>query len=136
MPDLQPAPHRIAESPTLVHRRGEPRSSLAAWLAEGGDADALLVVDFPLPLYWLDTQPVAMLTALYCRSGGDLEVAVTDAVLCSDGSSGPRQFARWAAEHKLAIARPGEPIGLGRTCIPKPWGQEIWYTGVETRGVC
>jgi hypothetical protein len=28
------------------------------------------------------------------------------------------------------------PIRLDRVYIPKPWGQEIWYTGVEQRGVC
>lgn len=28
------------------------------------------------------------------------------------------------------------PLMLERLCIPKPWGQEIWYTGVEQRGVC
>ncbi len=136
MPDLQPAPHRIVQSPTLALRRGEPRGCLAAWLAEGRGDDALLVVHFPLSVYWLDEQPEQMLTALYCRTGDQLEVAVTDAALHTDGSSGPRQFARWAAEHALVIARPGVPMGLGRIHIPKPWGQEIWYTGVETRGVC
>ena len=29
-----------------------------------------------------------------------------------------------------------EPVGLAPVHIPKPWGQEIWYTGVEERGVC
>lgn len=28
------------------------------------------------------------------------------------------------------------PLRLDRVPIPKPWGQEIWYTGVEERGVC
>ncbi len=28
------------------------------------------------------------------------------------------------------------PMRLERVHIPKPWGQEIWYTGVEQRGVC
>jgi hypothetical protein len=29
-----------------------------------------------------------------------------------------------------------QPLRLARVHIPKPWGQEIWYTGVEQRGVC
>ena len=28
------------------------------------------------------------------------------------------------------------PLKLDRLLIPKPWGQEIWYTGIEERGVC
>lgn len=28
------------------------------------------------------------------------------------------------------------PMFLQTCAIPKPWGQEIWYTGVEERGVC
>ncbi|ROS00026.1 hypothetical protein EDC56_2660 [Sinobacterium caligoides] len=29
-----------------------------------------------------------------------------------------------------------EPLKLSPRYIAKPWGQEIWYTGVERRGVC
>lgn len=28
------------------------------------------------------------------------------------------------------------PLPLETVAIPKPWGQEIWYTGIEARGVC
>ena len=28
------------------------------------------------------------------------------------------------------------PLKLDTTLIPKPWGQEIWYTGIEERGIC
>ncbi len=27
-----------------------------------------------------------------------------------------------------------QPVRLEPVCVPKPWGQEIWYTGMETRG--
>ncbi len=27
-----------------------------------------------------------------------------------------------------------QPVRLESVCIPKPWGQEIWYTGMESRG--
>jgi hypothetical protein len=27
-----------------------------------------------------------------------------------------------------------EPIRLASVCVPKPWGQEIWLTGIEARG--
>lgn len=28
------------------------------------------------------------------------------------------------------------PLKLDTLLIPKPWGQEIWYTGIEERGIC
>ncbi len=28
------------------------------------------------------------------------------------------------------------PLALGTRSIAKPWGHEIWYTGIEARGVC
>ncbi len=28
-----------------------------------------------------------------------------------------------------------QPVALAPVAIPKPWGQEIWYTGMEARGV-
>lgn len=30
----------------------------------------------------------------------------------------------------------GEPWQLSRCRIPKPWGEEVWFTGMEARGVC
>ena len=28
------------------------------------------------------------------------------------------------------------PLRLDQVTVPKPWGAEIWYTGIESRGVC
>ena len=66
----------------------------------------------------------------------------------ADGSRGPARIARWGAIH---LARStGFPIvpvrawgdnlvTLEKTwmklVLPKPWGRETWYTGVEARGV-
>tara|TARA_B100000315_G_scaffold134486_1_gene123939 strand:+ start:14162 stop:15709 length:1548 start_codon:yes stop_codon:yes gene_type:complete len=35
----------------------------------------------------------------------------------------------------VAIVSPDEPLRLEELKIPKPWGHEGWYTGVEKRGV-
>lgn len=41
------------------------------------------------------------------------------------------------AEHlETAVFDLSKPLSLLPVCIPKPWGQEIWFTGVEARGVC
>lgn len=41
---------------------------------------------------------------------------------------------RWCHEQELVWLELGKPITLEPVHIPKPWGQEIWYTGIEERG--
>ena len=76
------------------------------------------------------------LVALYCVSADRLCVAVTDQRLSADGTSPTVQFDRWVALYQLVSAVPGAPLPLLPEYIAKPWGQEIWYTGVEQRAVC
>lgn len=40
-----------------------------------------------------------------------------------------------AKQQQAAIIRTNRPLSLGTLTIPKPWGHEIWYTGVEKRGI-
>lgn len=40
-----------------------------------------------------------------------------------------------AAELRVAVLDFTQPLRLQPVHIPKPWGQEIWYTGMEARGV-
>lgn len=41
-----------------------------------------------------------------------------------------------AERFSTSVLRFNLPFALQTLSIPKPWGQEIWYTGVEERGVC
>lgn len=45
-------------------------------------------------------------------------------------AAGPRVDVR-LGEHDLCL---DEPIALEPAHVPKPWGQEIWHTGIEARG--
>jgi hypothetical protein len=41
----------------------------------------------------------------------------------------------WAARRaQAAVVSTAEPLPLVPCVVPKPWGQEIWYTGIEARG--
>lgn len=41
----------------------------------------------------------------------------------------------WAARRaQAAVVSTAEPIALAPCIVPKPWGREIWYTGIEARG--
>lgn len=41
---------------------------------------------------------------------------------------------QWAGKHGLPYFDLREPLQLEPIAIPKPWGREIWYTGIEARG--
>ncbi len=127
--------HRIHPAPALVVEQGEPTECLHRWFGAGPD-DGLLLVEFELSRYWLDGGPPLSLTAIYLRCGGDLRVAVTDRVLVARALPPEEQFTRWVREHRLFAVSPRDPLPLLPVPVPKPWGQEIWYTGVEARGVC
>ncbi len=44
-------------------------------------------------------------------------------------------IADYVKEQKIPTLCLSGLIKLATVCIPKPWGQEIWYTGIEQRGV-
>lgn len=41
---------------------------------------------------------------------------------------------RYCREQGFPLVRISSPLLLDPVYIPKPWGQEIWYTGIEARG--
>jgi hypothetical protein len=41
---------------------------------------------------------------------------------------------RWCEQNGLVWLELDRPLGLQPVAIPKPWGREIWYTGIEVRG--
>lgn len=96
-----------------------------------------MLVEFELTCWWLEDRPVSTLTAIYLTCAGQLHCAVTDEELVADSAcSVGEQFSLWCSQHRLLPASPGMLLPLQPTFIPKPWGQEIWFTGVEERGVC
>jgi hypothetical protein len=116
--------------------RGDPRVCCRQWRAALGSGEALLLVDFELQPHWRQEAEPLALTALYCLCGGELRVAVTDRALRAETLCPVAQYDQWVSEHALASVVSGEPLRLLPSFISKPWGQEIWFTGVEERGVC
>ena len=131
----------VGDSSSFINRReGDPLSALAQWRVEMMAADestGILLVKFGLPQYWLQDKPLINLTAIYCLADGDLQVSVTDAQLEEGAQTAPlAQYLRWADQNGFVCATNYAPIGLEPLAIAKPWGREIWYSGVEERGVC
>ncbi|MDH4248527.1 MAG: hypothetical protein OEW39_12015 [Deltaproteobacteria bacterium] len=49
----------------------------------------------------------------------------------------PLHLVEWAARRMgSAVVASDQPLVLNPLTIPKPWGQEVWFTGIEKRGVC
>ena len=129
--------HHPTPTSSVTRLRGEPLAGYRRWRAAlTAGADALLLVDFELEQYWLPEAPPLPLTALYCVSAGPLQVAVTDQTLTPGAYSPLAQFDSWTQQCQLVRATPVAPLELLPIHIAKPWGREIWYTGVERRGVC
>ena len=121
---------------SIQRREGDPQAELLAWLG-GATAGDLLLVEFSLAQWWLQRAPSRELLAIYSKqSTGSYRCAVTEAVDLDVGELAQQGLPDWAAAHSVPVFEPGKPLLLPPTCIPKPWGQEIWFTGVEERGVC
>ena len=128
--------HRLESASQLTHRHGEPTACYRRWRETLQVDEALLLVDFAFNAYWLEQAAPLQLTAIYCVRGGALELAVTDHTLVSDELAPRQQYIRWVRRHRLLSYTAGSPIPLASQSIAKPWGEEIWYTAVEHRGVC
>ncbi|MDG1388113.1 MAG: hypothetical protein P8P79_06725 [Halioglobus sp.] len=120
---------------TVTRLVGEPAAVLSRWL-EDAPAEAILLVDFELQQWWLEDSAALPLQAIYCRSGERLLCSVTDKTPAPPEVAACSQFCEWATLNQFAVFESGRALGLEPACIPKPWGQEIWFTGVEERGVC
>lgn len=138
---------------SITTAKGNPLECYLTWQTTAPLGEALLLVEFDFSPWWVSgsgdaSQP---LTALYFSGPSGLRVSVTDLSvgllmesIDSESSERPLAASRSVGEHYWAIvenygllsAVPGEPLRLLPTHIAKPWGQEIWFTGVEERGVC
>jgi len=79
------------------------------------------------------------LQVLWLRHASQLWVSVFQNLnFSTDGLSGEPfdQFQQLVTRHDLTAVNLTEPWPLDSVRIPKPWGAEIWYTGIEDRGIC
>ncbi len=94
-----------------------------------------------LRAYWRGDATALPLLGLFEMHSGELKrVMLTDrtalqsGVLAAlkDGSSLDEIAVRW----QLPVVDPSAPLHLSPEYIAKPWGREIWFTGIEERAVC
>lgn len=128
-------------------QEGSPEALVErAWRQHQGQAQTggamIAVVTFTFTQYWLPDQPQLSLSAIYHCQENLWSVSVseqTDAVVeCLSNLQGEVDSERFAGvlqQLGLPCFRTDRPVSLQTVAIPKPWGQEIWYTGIEQRGV-
>lgn len=126
--------HSLSNRADIGYGNGAPWAACQAWRESG--AEGLLLVDFTFTPWWLEDAQSQSLTAVYCLEGEALRLAVTDRALAAGTLRPGAQFDHWLEEHGLFAVAVGAALPLAPVHIPKPWGQEIWFTGVEKRGVC
>jgi len=99
--------------------------------------------DFEYRQSHLDGEPLILLTALCLVTDTDTNFVVLPGTdlsqtdVSDDSSDDPatlyhETIHRWG----LKSVSLSQPWRLETCRIPKPWGAEIWYTGIEERGVC
>jgi hypothetical protein len=98
---------------------------------------------FTLAAYWNDSLAELQLAALYEIETGDggqrLRALVTDRIehlqqlLATDQTTPLVELSHALQTPILDCHR---ALSLQTVDIAKPWGKEIWYTGIEQRGVC
>lgn len=87
-----------------------------------------------VPGYLSDPIPILLHVVVEQIEGSCRICIFTDEV--SNAISDANSFDDVVLKHGLPHLEFNEPWPLQTVRIPKPWGAEIWYTGIEARGVC
>ncbi|MEE8059167.1 MAG: hypothetical protein V3T17_15215 [Pseudomonadales bacterium] len=110
----------------------------------------LLLISYPFEEYWLDVEPCKrksriQLTGLYALEKRDGQISIRFTVtekgaeLCAvvrqATGEHPPSFSSLCDHFSLPDFHSKDILPLSPINIAKPWGQEIWYTAIEERGV-
>lgn|GEM_PF-159785 len=111
---------------------------------QSGAAEHSFGLHYVFEQYYLLQKPQLNLCALISLRRVQDRVGIAAAVLeagdllldalpeCANGRAAVEKL---AAEGGAALVNLSAPLLLEPVAIPKPWGQEIWYTGIEERGL-
>lgn len=112
---------------------------LAKLESDNSIADAF-GVRFSYEQYYLPGSPLIELVAVYKLTQVDGEVQVSALVTEFSGSRAKDLEASESAEQlsdlwNVPLLPLSSPVQLQPVAIEKPWGKEIWFTGIEERGL-
>jgi hypothetical protein len=109
--------------------------NVEVFIAQHRECAGLYCLEQQVTCPWLADEVEVAVIAVAEITAARVNLAVT---LKPDGFIGAAAdgFADLVAELGATRIDLTAPLALAPVHIPKPWGQEIWYTGVEQRGVC
>jgi len=143
----------------IIHKASNPELLLDLWLISGtlingeksqnasscltsefGTGADFLIVEYEYIQYYMNGAPPIKLVAFYLIRDKKVYFTVTSssAFLCDDIDklhSSSVTIQKFIHTNELPLFLLGAPLMLKPVYIKKPWGQEIWYTGIEKRGV-
>ncbi len=106
-----------------------------------GSCKSILVCQFHLQQYWLDSDVEPLLYVFYeinaLRPVEKIRILLTDCCRAVEKVLAGTELDLDVLAKALdsPVISLGDAMPLSSVDIPKPWGQEIWYTGIEARGV-
>lgn len=113
-------------------------------MAPAGQAERCFALRFTCDQYYLPGKPHLHLIALAALSqGGALALRIEVAILPYQAELAQEleqltaergNLMAFAAAHRAAWIDLSTPLTLAPVQVRKPWGKEVWYTGVEARG--
>lgn len=126
----------------LSASHGHPEAVLdeqSRLFAESGAASHCFALEFSFCQYYLPEEPRVELVTLVLISAAGIQVAIFPgareiAEQLVDLEAGPESLKAFALRHKTPWLDLGAPLALAPIRLPKAWGTEVWYTGIEARG--
>ena len=128
-----------------IQQANNPEAALDLWLAEASEVDQVLALEYEYSQYYLTGAPCIRLLAIFCQIDGHLYFSVAESCQslhrqlqgASVGQEGINldEFQTFAQLNSFPVLSLSGPLLLQAVSIEKPWGQELWYTGIEERGV-
>ena len=104
------------------------------------DEELLLMVLFDMECYWREDESTERLSVVYKVSGDSLRFVVSEKEIhfpkTLSSLSLADAFDALCKKNMLTAFDLYKPMMLGKVKIEKPWGSEIWFTGIESRGIC
>lgn len=124
----------------------DPEAAFTEWMdefARGAKIADALALDYAFTEHYLPEAPDRALVAILAieRADSGMHVALSvaeknDALIRGLNCLRANRAAvrEWAEQHGLPWLELSRPLRLQPVMIPKPWGREVWYTGIEARG--
>jgi len=104
-------------------------------------SDSVLILRYDFAQYYLPGEPLVELLAILVKGATGVCLLLSDKLALAQatintmsGALTGESLKQLSSDLSAPLFTLGQPLPLAPIAIAKPWGQEIWYTGIEARG--